>query len=170
MAHPHSTASAAPRDPARLAQLKEQWSEYQRLHALKTTSQRELIVDVFLRGTQHVSIEELLTEVRRHSAKVGYATVYRTLKLLAECGVANEQRFGEGVTRYEIANEEHHHDHLICLECGRIEEFEEPAIEELQEQIALRHGYEVRSHKHELYGLCPDCRRRRDGGRAKPSA
>lgn len=151
-------------------QLKERWKSYLDERHLNTTAQREVIVDLFLRTPDHVSIDELLAKVRRRHQRVGYATVYRTLKLLAECGVANEQRFGEGVTRYEIANEEHHHDHLICLECGRIEEFEEPAIEELQEQIALRHGYEVRSHKHELYGLCPDCRRRRDGGRAKPSA
>ena len=161
---------SVPPDAANLDHLRGLLSAHMVKKGLRSTEQRRLIVETFFKAPAHITIEELLAQVRAADPKVGYATVYRTLKLLAECGVANEQRFGEGVTRYEIANEEHHHDHLICLECGRIEEFEEPAIEELQEQIALRHGYEVRSHKHELYGLCPDCRRRRDGGRAKPSA
>ena len=161
---------SVPPDAANLDHLRGLLSAYMVKKGLRSTEQRRLIVETFFKAPAHITIEELLAQVRAADPKVGYATVYRTLKLLAECGVANEQRFGEGVTRYEIANEEHHHDHLICLECGRIEEFEEPAIEDLQEQIALRHGYEVRSHKHELYGLCPDCRGRRDGGRAKPSA
>jgi Fur family ferric uptake transcriptional regulator len=157
MAHSHPTASAPPRDPARLAQLKEQWSEYQRSHALKTTSQRELIVDVFLRGTEHVSIEELLTEVRRRSAKVGYATVYRTLKLLEEAGLAASRHFGDGQTRYEVAGlEAGHHDHLICVRCGLILEFENCQIEKLQDSVAERlGGFKVINHKLELYVLCP---------------
>jgi Fur family ferric uptake transcriptional regulator len=72
--------------------------------------------------------------------------------------VANERRFEDGITRYEIANDGEHHDHLICLECNTIEEFEEPAIERLQDEVAKRYGFEVRSHKHELYGICKRCR------------
>lgn len=157
MAHPHPTASPASRDPAHLAQLKAQWTEYQRVHALKTTSQRELIVDVFLRGTAHVSIEELLNEVRRRSAKVGYATVYRTLKLLEEAGLAAARHFGDGQTRYEVAGlEAGHHDHLICVRCGLILEFENCQIEKLQDSVAERlGGFKVVNHKLELYVLCP---------------
>jgi Fur family ferric uptake transcriptional regulator len=128
---------------------------------LRSTDQRRVIVEAFFRSPNHVSIEELLAQVRRDDPKVGYATVYRTLKLLAECGVANERKFSDGLTRYEIADEASHHDHLICVECGTIVEFEEPRIEDLQEEVARRHGFELRSHKHEMYGVCPKCQGRK---------
>ncbi len=124
---------------------------------LRSTSQRRLIVERFLDTGAHVTIEELLADVRAHDRGIGYATVYRTLKLLAECGVASERRFGDGLSRYEITDGDEHHDHLICTGCGQITEFEEPRIEQLQEQIAKRHGFRVTSHKHELYGLCRSC-------------
>ena len=131
---------------------------------LRSTDQRKLIVETFFRAANHVSIEELLAQVRERDPRVGYATVYRTLKLLAECGVANERRFGDGLTRYELADDTTHHDHLICVECADIVEFEEPAVEELQERVARRYGFELRSHKHELYGVCPRCQAKRRGG------
>jgi Fur family transcriptional regulator, ferric uptake regulator len=124
---------------------------------LRSTDQRRLIVEVFFRSPNHISIEELLAVVRAEDPKVGYATVYRTLKLLTECGVAFERKFGDGLTRYELADESAHHDHLICIECGNITEFEEAEIEVLQEAIATKHGYLLRSHKHEMYGICPEC-------------
>src|ERR1700733_14210777 len=132
--------------------------QYMAKKGLRSTDQRRLIVETFFHSPNHVSIEELLAQVRAHDSKVGYATVYRTLKLLTESGIAFERRFGDGLTRYELADDESHHDHLICLECGRITEFEEPEIETLQEKVALRYGYELQSHKHEMYGICPDCR------------
>jgi Fur family ferric uptake transcriptional regulator len=89
--------------------------------------------------------------------------VYRTLKLLTECGVAFERRFGDGLTRYELADEESHHDHLICVECGTIIEFEEPRIDQIEEEIAKRHGFALRSHKHEMYGVCADCQKKTKG-------
>ena len=132
---------------------------------LRSTDQRKLIVETFFHSDNHVSIEELLAQVRSKDPRVGYATVYRTLKLLAECGVANERRFGDGLTRYELADDANHHDHLICLECGDITEFEEAQIEELQERVARKYGFDLRSHKHELYGVCPRCQtKRRNGG------
>ena len=128
---------------------------------LRSTDQRRLIVDTFFRAPNHISIEELLAQVREKEPKVGYATVYRTLKLLTECGVAHERRFGDGLTRYELADDTSHHDHLICLECGDIVEFEEPRIENLQEETAKRLGFQFTGHKMELYGVCRDCRRSR---------
>jgi Fur family transcriptional regulator, ferric uptake regulator len=131
--------------------------QYMTKRGLRSTDQRRLIIETFFQAPNHVSIEELLGEVRVQDPRVGYATVYRTLKLLAECGVAFERRFGDGLTRYELADDRTHHDHIICIECGKITEFEEPRIEVLQEEIASRLGYELRSHKHEMYGVCPDC-------------
>jgi Fur family transcriptional regulator, ferric uptake regulator len=122
---------------------------------LRSTNQRRLIVDTFFGGDPHISIEELLAEVRKRDSKIGYATVYRTLKLLTECGVASERRFGDGASRYELADDASaHHDHLICVTCDAIVEFEEPRIEELQEEVAAQHGFKLTTHRLEMYGVC----------------
>jgi Fur family ferric uptake transcriptional regulator len=89
---------------------------------------------------------------------VSVATVYRTMKLLAESGLAVARRFDDGQTRYEPSGHGDHHDHLICNACGRIVEFENARIEELQLRVARNHGFEVESHKLELYGRCDRCR------------
>lgn len=137
--------------------LKERWRAYLADKRLNTTSQREAIVDQFLKTQDHVSIEELLAKVRRRHPRVGYATVYRTLKLLADSGLAIERHFGDGQSRYEVVGD--HHDHLICASCGLILEFEDDEIEELQEKIARRLGnFTVIRHRHELYALCPKAR------------
>jgi Fur family ferric uptake transcriptional regulator len=151
-------------EPTELQHFRAMLQAYMAKKGLRSTDQRRLIVETFFRGGSHVSIEELLTQVRAKDARVGYATVYRTLKLLTECGVANERRFGDGLTRYELADDATHHDHLICVECGDIVEFEEPRIEALQEKVARKYGFELRSHKHELYGVCPRCRAKRRAG------
>jgi Fur family transcriptional regulator, ferric uptake regulator len=143
--------------PAELDHFRVILQAYMEKKGLRSTDQRKLIVETFFHAANHVSIEELLAQVRAKDPRVGYATVYRTLKLLTECGVANERRFGDGLTRYELADDTSHHDHLICLECGDIIEFEEPRIEELQEKIARKYGFDLRSHKHELYGICAKC-------------
>jgi Fur family ferric uptake transcriptional regulator len=143
--------------PAELDHFRVILQAYMDKKRLRSTDQRKLIVETFFHAANHVSIEELLAQVRARDPRVGYATVYRTLKLLTECGVANERRFGDGLTRYELADDTSHHDHLICLECGDITEFEEPRIEELQEKIAKKYAFQLRWHKHELYGLCAKC-------------
>ena len=137
--------------------LKARWVKYLRRERLKTTQQRELIVDHFLRCRDHISIDELLSRVRKRNKRVGYATVYRTLKLLVDCGLALQRQFGDGQARYEVCGE--HHDHLICTKCGLILEFEDDEIERLQEKIAVRlGGFAVIRHRHELYALCPKAR------------
>ncbi len=124
---------------------------------LKSTAQRDTIARVFFETQRHISVEELYREVKRLNPRIGYATVYRTMKLLTECGLAAERHFRDGEARYESA-EKHHHDHLICEECGRIVEFEEERIERLQAQTARRLGFHFTGHKMELYGVCRECR------------
>ena len=125
---------------------------------LKATAQREDIAQVFFSITRHISVEELYGEVRQVNPRVGYATVYRTLKLLKECGLAEERHFADGQARFENVEAEHHHDHLICERCGQIVEFVQPRIEKLQEEVARRHGYLATTHKMEIYGICKECR------------
>lgn len=126
---------------------------------LKSTRQRGLIIDAFFRAPGHLSVEDLWAKVRSLDPRVSVATVYRTMKLLSECGLAHARNFGDGQTRYEAAAGRHHHDHLICTRCKSIFEFENDRIENLQEAVAKRHGFHVTSHKMELYGLCRSCQR-----------
>lgn len=131
------------------------WIEEQ---GLKHSRQRDLIVSTFFEMGGHVPVEELVARVRERDPRVSVATVYRTMKLLAASGLAEARHFGDGQTRYEAARQGGHHDHLICTACGRIVEFENERIEELQLRVARSHGFEVRSHKLELYGHCDGCR------------
>ena len=134
--------------------LKAKWKEYLQANSLNTTQQRETIVDVFIESHGHVSTDDLLEQSRKKNKKIGYATVYRTLKLLVESGLAQQRDFGDGQTRYETVS--HHHDHLICSKCGLVLEFEDDDIEELQEKVAQRlGGFKIVHHRLELYCLCP---------------
>ncbi len=134
---------------------------YLSARGLKSTRQRDLIVDVFFGTGGHLRVDELLDQVRAIDSKVSQATVYRTMRLLKESGLALERRFGDGQARYEPSTEsEEHHDHLICLDCERIIEFVDERIETLQEEVASAHGFVVERHKLELYGHCRDCRKK----------
>lgn len=126
--------------------------------SLKSTSQRDDIARVFFANNGHISVEELYREVKRVNPRVGYATVYRTVRLLRECGLAAERHFHDGEARFENVEHDHHHDHLICERCGRIVEFENDAIERLQEHVAQKLGFVITRHKMELYGVCAECR------------
>lgn len=132
---------------------------YMAERGLKSTRQRSMIVDVFFGMHGHLSVEEVWARIRQDDPRVSVATVYRTMKLLAESGLAHAQNFGDGQTRYEAAVGREHHDHLICTRCGTIIEFENDQIERMQDAVARRHGFKVSSHKMELYGLCKNCQK-----------
>ena len=135
---------------------------------LKWTRQREIIAEVFFEARGHLKVDELLERVRRIDPRVSQATVYRTMRLLKDFGLAEERRFDEGQARYEPATEDRlHHDHLICTRCHTIVEFVQERIESLQEKVALEHGFVVTHHKLELYGLCARCRREMEQGQAR---
>ncbi len=131
-------------------------ASYLEEHNLKHTKQRDAILEVFLEAKGHVTSEDLYAQVRELHPSIGYTTVYRTMKLLCDAGLATENTFDDGVTRYEIGHR--HHDHLVCVKCGKIIEFECAMIENTQEEIAARYGFRVLRHRHELYGHCEACR------------
>jgi len=122
---------------------------------LKHTKQREAILEVFLGTRGHINSEDLFRKVRELHPRIGYTTVYRTMKLLRDAGLAVERHFDDGATCYEI--ERKHHDHLVCVRCGKIIEFESSMIEGAQDAIAKRYGFRLLRHRHELYGYCSDC-------------
>ena len=133
------------------------FNEFLRKKGLKNTSQRMTILETFLKSKSHYSTEDLYLKLRKDHPRIGYATVHRTLKLFAESGIAVELNFGDGQTRFEPLDAQEHHDHLVCTRCGSIIEFEEPRIERLQEEIATKYNFKIKSHRHELYGLCSAC-------------
>ena len=138
----------------------EHLSSYLTKQGLRSTSQRDRILRVFLDAGRHMSAEELYLRVKKSEPHIGYATVYRTLKLLSTAGLADERRFDDGITRYEYSPAGDHHDHLICTSCGIIIEFENKRIESLQNDVARKKGFIVSNHKLELYGVCADCRKK----------
>ncbi len=122
---------------------------------LKSTKQRDIIVEAFFRLDRHISADELLDEVRKEKPTIGYATVYRTLKLLVEQDLAVPKNFGEGMTRYDpIHDQEADHDHLICVDCRKIIEFNDEAIVARLAEVAQELGYSVRRKKLEIYAEC----------------
>lgn len=153
-------AVTKPSDDERFARLK----DHLHRQGFKSTAQRDTIVRAFFAAAGHVNLDELHRAVRQRNPRIGYATVYRTMKLLAECGLAVERHFRDGAAYYE-SGEKTHHDHLICERCGRIVEFEEDRIEALQAEVAVALGFEITGHKLELYGVCRACRK---GGTRPP--
>jgi len=139
----------------------ERFRDFIRERGLKSTRQRDDIARWFFGIKGHLNADQIYRAVKDVSPGIGFSTVYRTMKLLCEAGLVSERHFGDGEALYE--NVASHHDHCICTSCGRIIEFENPRIEELQESIAERFGFELRSHKMELYGLCAACRERGAG-------
>jgi len=130
-------------------------ASYLARRGLKQTRQREAILDAFLAADGHVTCEDVYELVREEHPDIGAATVYRTLKLLVDAGLANASTFREGVTVYETDTE--HHDHLVCQGCGEIVEFECEEIEARQIEIARRYGYRLTRHRHHLFGYCKSC-------------
>src|SRR5256885_3619184 len=126
---------------------------------LKRTAQRDLILEVFLRTEKHLSSEDLYQLVKKEDPTIGQTTVYRTLKLLTEAGLAREVRFGDGRTHYEHNYKHQHHDHMICIECGEIIEFYSAELEAIQDAMAAKHGFEVKQHLLRILGVCANCRR-----------
>ncbi len=122
---------------------------------LKSTHQREVIVRRFFELDKHISTEEMLIEVKAIQPSIGYATVYRTLKLLKDQGLAIPKNFGDGQTRYDpIFEQDPEHDHLICVTCRKILEFNDEKLSERIEEIANDMGYKLVRKKIELYAEC----------------
>ena len=119
---------------------------------LRMTGQRRVIAQVLEESSDHPDVEELYRRASAIDDGISIATVYRTVKLFEEAGILERLEFGDGRARYEDAMRDHH-DHLIDLHSGEVIEFVDPEIEELQEKIAAKLGYDRRGHRMELYGV-----------------
>ena len=135
------------------------WREFVGGRGLNASKARDAVVAIFLDTKEHIDLQTLYALARKRHPGVGFATVYRTMKLLEEAGIAHARHFNDAKeTLYEVAAGRSHHDHLICERCGQIVEFVSPEVEKAQDLIAARHGFTLSRHRHELYGVCPDCR------------
>lgn len=124
---------------------------------IAATRPRRIIADALLSRGGHVGAEELHALVRGREPGISLATVYRTLKTLTDTGIVVERDFGQGRRAYEGAGSGHH-DHLICLGCGEVVEFDVPEIERLQTVVVKKYGFIPAGHRMDLYGWCPRCR------------
>ena len=134
------------------------FSDFITKKGLRNTRQRGAILDAFLSANKHITAEDLFALVRKRYPGIGYATVHRNLKLMCECGLADEIKIGNKKARYEQKYGQEHHDHLICLKCGRFIEVNDEQIERLQEKLAEANDFVPQRHKLEIYGLCKKCR------------
>ena len=133
------------------------FQEHIQASGLRRTGQRDLILEIFLITEDHLSSEDLYNLVHKKDPTVGHTTVYRTLKLLTEAGLAREVRFGDNKTYYEHHYNHDHHDHMICTECGRVIEFFSADIESLQDEMADKFGFRPTHHSLRMWGVCSEC-------------
>lgn len=136
---------------------KEILHQYIKEKKLKNSEQRFLILEEFLKSGKHLCVEELYELVKANDPGIGIATIYRTLRLFCQCGICQELKFDDGISRFEHFHGKKHHDHLICENCGKLIEVFDPEIEKMQEKLASKNDFTISHHKLEIYGLCSDC-------------
>src|SRR6266403_327806 len=127
---------------------------------LKHTAQRDTILRTFLETREHLSTDELHRLVKKRDAKIGFTTVYRTLKLFAECGLASEVAFHDGIARYEHQYNRRGHNHMVCTECGASVEFFSEQVGAIEREIGRKYHYMTTRHTLQIYGVCEDCRKK----------
>lgn len=131
---------------------------YLQKKSLKLTNQRRKILEKILEMDKtHFTADDLVDEFRNERPRVSKATVYRTLSVLVEPGILEEHQFGDSQKVYELSEGRPHHDHLICTSCGKILEFFNEAMEELQDKVAKGHGFHPTHHSQKIYGICQTC-------------
>ena len=130
---------------------------------LKFTKQREAILRTLYDNKGHYSPEEIQKLINKNHSdlKVGIATIYRTMALLEDAGLASSISFGKDGKLYELGIKKHH-DHLICTQCGKITEFVDETIEKRQEEIAKKHNFLMQDHTMKIVGLCQECQNKQN--------
>ena len=136
-------------------EIKQLVSKFRSLN-IQITPQRLVIASALTGTEKHLSVEDIHQIVRKKNSKIGLATVYRTLNLLKGKGLIEEHRFNDEFSRYELHTESHH-DHLICIECETVIEFDQPVIEHLQDLAAAEKNFTIVSHRLQIYGICENC-------------
>ncbi len=142
------------------AALLERFRRYLRDHHQPVTRQRDRVAEVLLSSDDHLSVGQIRSRLRAGGEAVGLATIYRTLDLLVQSGLVRAHDFGQGYRRFEPMPEQAHHEHLICVRCGKVEEFAHERLERMLPIIADEYGFQPERHRVEIYGVCRDCQRK----------
>lgn len=145
---------------AEAADLLERFRTYLREHRLPATTQRDQIASAVFGAPDHLTAAAVHQRLKREGTRIGIATVYRTLDLLARSGLVRVHEFGDGFRRYEGATPQGSHGHLVCVECGGVEEFTNERLERMLPIIADEQRFRYRTHRVELHGTCHACQRR----------
>ena len=140
-----------------IKEAEKEFSQFLEKKDLKLTSQRRSILKEAIQAKGHFSAEELLSLSKKADQTISKATVYRTLALLKESKILEEQDFGDGKKLYERAQGRKHHDHFVCVKCGKIIEFENDHIEKLQDSEAAKCHFKIVYHSLKLFGFCKSC-------------
>lgn len=134
------------------------FGRYLREQGLPVTHQREAVAEVVFGSGEHVSVDDIDRALRSEGHRLGKATIYRALDLLVRSKLVAEHDFGEGFKRYEHRlSAQPIHEHLICLNCGAVTEFQSSEVHRIEAMVAARHGFRPTRHKLEIYGLCFAC-------------
>jgi len=131
--------------------------DYIQSRGLKFTPEREAILKHVFENRGHFEAEELLIDMRKDKKRVSKATIYRTLALLVESGLLREVIFGEKHAHYEHVYGYKHHEHLVCIKCGKIIEFSDEKIEKFQDEVCVKNKFKPESHRFQITGYCEDC-------------
>ncbi len=131
---------------------------YLRSKGLKFTPERRLILREVFSTHRHFEVDDLFIRIRRRDKRISRSTLYRTLRIMVECGLLREVLFGERHSHYEHVLGHEHHDHLLCLGCGRVIEFSNDSIENLQEKVCKKHEFLAKGHRLQITGYCRKCR------------
>ncbi len=127
----------------------------------KLTPQREATVRVLLENeSDHLSAEDVYLKVKDKAPEIGLATVYRTLELLAELKVVDKINFGDGVARFDLRKEgaKHFHHHMVCMECGAVDEIEEDLLEDVEKRVEKEFNFKILDHRLTFHGICHRCK------------
>jgi len=138
--------------------LTEQFIKYLRDNGYLITRQRRRIAEIIFNSTGHLSVEDIQNLLRQKKISASIASIYRTLDVLIKSNLVVQHRFGKRFKRFEAVLKDKHHDHLICTRCGKVLEFKNDAIEDLQVKVALEHDFNITNHKLDIYGYCNRCR------------
>ncbi len=143
------------------------FAQYLSTRNLKLTPERKIILEEMLKSRGHVEAEDLLFNLKRKAKRTSRATVYRTLELLVDSGLVRKVDLGHGHSHYELVANHPHHEHMICLRCGKVIEFSDKAMEEALDKLCQKNGFEHTLHLFQVYGYCEKCKKLKRQGTGK---
>ena len=137
----------------------ETFAKYLKTRKLKFTRERKAVLQEMFLNRGHLEAEELLYKLRRKKKGASRATVYRTLELLVDSGMVRKVNLGHGHSHYELVVDHPHHEHMICLDCGKVIEFSDKKVEEASNKLCQKQRFKHSSHLFEVFGYCDKCRK-----------